>query len=77
MLVMFQKKYVTSATQKSRGDMKSFSWKTTILGWVISGAYLFLTAISTGVKPKDAAIAVGIGLLGTLAKDHDVTGGKR
>ena len=50
------------------------NWRTTLIGFGTSFGYLFLQAISGGVKPKDAALAAGIGLLGLAAKDHNVTG---
>jgi len=52
----------------------SGSWKTTLLGLLTSGAYLFLTNLQGGIKPKDAALAAGIALVGGFAKDHDKTG---
>ncbi len=51
------------------------NWKTTLVGALTGLGYAFLSAISTGVKPKDAAIAVGLAALGAVAKDHNVTGG--
>lgn len=54
--------------------MRLKNWKTTVAGWGIAAAYAFLSATSTGIKPKDAAVIAGLGLLGSLAKDKDVTG---
>lgn len=51
------------------------NWKTTIAGWLVGAGYLFLQGLQAGVKPKDIALSVGIGILGSLSKDHDVTGG--
>ena len=53
------------------------NWKTTLFGFLAGGGYLFLQQLSGGIKPKDAALATGLVLLGAAAKDHDVTGGKR
>lgn len=53
------------------------NWKTTLFGILTGGAYLFLSSMQGGVKPKDAAIATGVAVLGSLAKDNDVTGGTR
>jgi hypothetical protein len=44
-------------------------WKTTLIGILTGVGYLFLQGLSNGLKPKDAALAAGIGLLGTFAKD--------
>lgn len=46
------------------------NWKTTLLG--LGAGFLHLWA--TGANPKSAAVAVAIGALGMVAKDHDVTG---
>ena len=51
------------------------NWKTTLTGWGAAALYLFASALTTGMGPKDAAVAAGLGLLGTCAKDHNVTGG--
>lgn len=51
------------------------NWKTTLMGILTGAGYLFLQALAGGVKPKDAALATGIVLLGAFAKDHNVTGG--
>ena len=51
------------------------SWKTTLLGVLTGGGYLFLQAVSGGVKLRDAALSVGIAILGAFAKDYNVTGG--
>jgi len=53
------------------------NWKTTLFGFLAGGGYLFLQQISGGVKLKDAALATGLVVLGAMAKDHDVTGGRR
>lgn len=53
------------------------NWKTTLAGILTGAAYLFLQAISGGIKPKDAALAVGIAVLGGFAKDLNVTGGTK
>lgn len=50
------------------------NWKTTLFGILTGAAYMFLQAMSGGLKPKDAALGVGIAVLGTVAKDHNVTG---
>lgn len=50
------------------------SWKTTLIGLGIGCGNLFLSALATGIKPKDALISVGITVLGALSKDHNVTG---
>lgn len=47
------------------------SWKTTLAGLLFGGGYAFLSAMSTGLKPKDAALSVGIAIIGGLAKDYD------
>lgn len=47
------------------------SWKTTLAGLATGGLYLFLAGVQGGLKPKDAAVAAGLGLLGMLAKDFD------
>jgi 20S proteasome alpha/beta subunit len=53
------------------------NWKTTAIGVGSAFAYAFLAQLQGGLKPKDAAIAAGVGLLGAFAKDHDVTGGTK
>lgn len=53
------------------------NWKTTAAGWGVAFVYAFVAALQGGLKPKDALLAGGIGLLGTLAKDHDTTGGTK
>ena len=55
------------------------SWKTTVAGW-LSGGLLFLQSyLSNGhaLNWHDPALLVGLGLaiLGTAAKDSNVTGG--
>lgn len=52
------------------------NWKTTVAGLGLAFANLFIAALTTGVTPKDAAVSAGLGLLGMLAKDHNVTGGE-
>lgn len=52
------------------------NWKTTAAGWGIGALYLFLGSLQGGLKPKDAAMAAGLGMIGSLAKDFNVTGGK-
>jgi hypothetical protein len=51
------------------------NWKTTVAGLAAGFAYAFLAALQGGVSPKDAAVAGGLALIGSLAKDHNVTGG--
>lgn len=51
------------------------NWKTTAAGWGSAFVYAFLAAMHGGLTPKDAAVAAGLGLIGSLAKDHNVTGG--
>lgn len=51
------------------------NWKTTLFGILTGMGYMFLQAISGGMKPKDAVLGVGIAVLGSLAKDSNVTGG--
>lgn len=46
------------------------NWKTTLIGIAAAFGYAFLAAMQGGMKPKDAAIAAGIGLLGAAAGDH-------
>lgn len=50
------------------------SWKTTLIGILTGGGYLFLQHLSGGVKPKDAALATGIMVLGAFAKDFNRSG---
>lgn len=58
--------------------MKAKSWKTTVAGWLTGGAIGLLPVLQTGhVDYKSMLIGFGVGLLGTLAKDSDVTGGSR
>lgn len=54
------------------------SWKTTVAG-IAAAVLTALTAlVQTGrVTMTDAAVAVGLAVLGWLAKDADVTGGNR
>jgi len=51
------------------------NWKTTLFGFLAGGGYMFLTYLQQGIKPRDAAIGVGIALLGAFSKDNNVTGG--
>jgi hypothetical protein len=51
------------------------NWKTTLVGILTGAGYLFLQALSGGIKLKDAALATGIAVLGGVAKDLNVTGG--
>lgn len=51
------------------------NWKTTLAGLGAAFAYALLAGLQGGLKPKDAAIAAGLGLLGAVAKDHNTTGG--
>jgi hypothetical protein len=51
------------------------NWKTTLIGLLTGGGYLFLQALSSGVKLRDALLATGIVVLGAVAKDSNVTGG--
>lgn len=53
------------------------SWKTTLAGIGMGVGYAFLSALSTGIKPKDAAISVGLALLGGLSKDYDKTNSQK
>jgi len=49
------------------------SWKTALTGILSGSAYAFISAITTGVKPKDAIIGIALGLLGLVSKDYDKT----
>lgn len=51
------------------------NWKTTVAGLGSGLGYLFFSGLHAGMTPKDAIIAAALGLLGLLAKDHNVTGG--
>lgn len=51
------------------------NWKTTLIGIGSGLAYAFLSYLQAGLKPKDAAVAVGLALLGSVSKDSNVTGG--
>ena len=61
------------------------SYKTTIVGWLAAFVYAYsqnaLTCLQNGNIDehclKVMAVSALIGVLGTLAKDNDVTGGKR
>ena len=44
-------------------------WKTTLVGLLTGAGYMFLQALQSGIHPSDAAIGVGISVLGVLAKD--------
>lgn len=48
---------------------KRKDWKTTLPGFLTGGAYLFLQALSGGVKVRDAALATGLAILGKVAAD--------
>lgn len=50
------------------------NWKTTAAGLGLAFLNLFVAAVTTGISPKDAALSAGLGVLGLVAKDHDVTG---
>lgn len=50
------------------------NWKTTAAGMGLAFLNLFVAALTSGVTPKDAAVSAGLGLLGALSKDHDMTG---
>ena len=65
-------------TTKERESMNAKSWKTTLVGWLTGGAVGLIPVLQTGrVDYKSLLIGFGIGLLGTVAKDGDVTGGTR
>jgi hypothetical protein len=64
-------KWVKFAPYHQRHGGRMSNWKTTLIGIVTGAAYLFLQGLSQGLKPKDAAIGVGLGLLGAFAKDHN------
>lgn len=54
------------------------NWKTTLAGWVSGGAINLIPYLQTGhLDGKTLAIGFAIGVLGSLAKDSDVTGGSR
>jgi hypothetical protein len=50
------------------------NWKTTLIGLGFGVGILFVQAVTSGVKPKDALIAAGIAALGSVSKDFNVTG---
>ena len=51
------------------------NWKTTLIGCGTAVIYAALGVIQTGnLNLKDIAMAAGIALLGTLAKDFNVSG---
>lgn len=50
------------------------NWRTTLIGLLTGGGYAFLSGLQSGLKPKDAALGVGVAILGAFAKDHNVTG---
>jgi len=52
------------------------NWKTTLVAWLTGAGYMILQGFSQGLKPKDVLLGTGVALLGTLAKDFNVTGGK-
>ncbi len=47
------------------------SFKTTLAGIGVG----FLNLYANGATPKNAALSIGLALLGSLAKDFNVTGG--
>lgn len=49
------------------------SFKTTFVGIGVG----FLNLYANGMSPKNAALSIGIGLLGALAKDYNSTGGTK
>lgn len=49
------------------------NWKTTVIGF---GAAI-LNLVANGATWQAAAVSVGLAALGTVAKDSDVTGGRR
>lgn len=49
------------------------SFKTTFAGIGVA----FLNLYANGYTPKNAALSIGIGLLGALAKDFNATGGSK
>ena len=48
------------------------NWKTTLLGFGAGG----LNMLANGTNWKQVLLSVGLALLGTYAKDHNVTGGE-
>jgi hypothetical protein len=46
------------------------NWKTTVAGFAAG----FLSLYANGMNAKSAATAAGLALIGSLAKDSDVTG---
>jgi len=53
------------------------NWKTTLAGCATAGVYAAFAYLQNGgLEPKEAAIVAGVAILGVLAKDLDVTGGK-
>lgn len=52
------------------------NWKTTLVGALLAAALITLNLIQTGtVTLQNALIAGAIALLGSVAKDFNVTGG--
>lgn len=49
------------------------NWKTTLAGFIAAT----LNFYATGMTAKAAIASAGIAVVGTLAKDSDVTGGTR
>ena len=49
------------------------SFKTTLAGIGVG----FLNLYANGASPKNAALSIGLALLGSLAKDFNVTGGTK
>ena len=49
------------------------SLKTTLAGIGVG----FLNLYANGVSPKNAALSIGLALLGSLSKDFNITGGSK
>lgn len=49
------------------------SFKTTLVGVGLA----FLNLYGNGMTPKNAAISIGLGLLGALSKDFNVSGSSK
>jgi gas vesicle protein len=50
------------------------SWKTTLIGVLVGGAYALLTALQSGkMTLRDALVSAGFAALGILAKDFNVS----
>lgn len=51
------------------------NWKTSLIGWGVGALTLLGSQIQTGsIDWKEWGLAIGFGLLGTVAKDFNVTG---